>query len=144
MSRTVCMCMPVCIYVRTLYIYKHTYSCPYVSHFVYIFISVNTTDKNCMRVCIVQTMIRGFLDTRLQLKSDLWKELCDLGSFTGWRRPIECLISIGHFPQKNPGISGSLAESDRYKLRTASYGSLPLCICCCHFVLTQSTVVFTL
>jgi len=25
-------------------------------------------------------------------------------------RPIECLISIGHFPPKSPIISGSLAE----------------------------------
>jgi len=45
---------------------------------------------------------------------------------TGCRRPMGCLIFIGHFPQKSSIISGSLAEDD-LQLET-SYGSWPLCM----------------
>jgi len=36
---------------------------------------------------------------------------------TGWRRPIGCLVSVCHFPQKSPVISSSFAENDLQLIR---------------------------
>jgi len=50
--------------------------------------------------------------------------LCTTGIFaTEWRRLIGCLILIGHFPGKNPILSGFFAEND-LQLK-ASYGFSP-------------------
>ena len=44
--------------------------------------------------------------------------------YTGWRRPIGCLISGAHFSQKSPIISGSFAKRDLF-LKASYASSLP-------------------
>jgi len=78
----------------------------------------------CVYAC-VHIFVRACVDLRMcGYHMNKVKMECDK-THTGWRRRIGWLIFIGHFSQKNPIISGSLAENN-LQLKT-SYESSPPC-----------------
>jgi len=57
-------------------------------------------------------------------KSTMYTFACIIMHDTEWRRPTGCLVVLGHFPQKSPVISGSLAKND-LQLKAAYESLLP-------------------
>jgi len=98
---------------KHLYIYICTYlhvgPCGRMFAFFFTHVSARQTAENS-KLGFAKTALRSILAPAFFV-------------LTGWRRPIGCLICIGHFPQKSAIISGSFAKHD-LPLQ-AFYGSSP-------------------
>ena len=128
----VCICVYISIYIHACihtYICIHTRVCTYI-YCVCLFVATSPCVFHPPFVCL----LLNDYDCVYYFQSSsvpLFEGLCTITGFiqdsqmcTGWRRPIGCLILIGHFPQKSPITSGSLAKID-LQLNASSGSSLP-------------------
>ena len=107
------------IYIRTnTHINLRTYTCINIQ-------DIHTWHKAMPDMTQCQTFKTFIHDTRSQgsLRLFSWNCRAPFHSLwkcvTGWRRPIGCLIFIGHFPPKSTILRGSFAKNDpnlRYPL----------------------------
>jgi len=95
----------VCIYMYMyLYIYISLYIYMYIFAYIYIYIYIH--------ICYIYIILRLDASEFLFWESVVFQQGSLRLSHTGWRRHIECLIFIGHFPQKTPIIGGSFVVND--------------------------------